>query len=355
MDGNKDEAARCVKIAEAALASGDKQRALKFIRIAKRLDHAAPVDALLAACEKLDSANPTSCEEEARSNRAPEEPASSNTSEPSNGDRSFTEDHVRLIREIKKHKDYYAILGVEKSCSVEEIRRAYRKLSLKVHPDKNNAPGAEEAFKAVSKAFKCLSEEESRRHYDQTGLIDDYELHQQHNNIRRRRRQAARNDFFDENFDPDEIFRSFFFGSQGDVFRAHRVHRTRGMAAQQRAHNIQAGGFNFIMWIQVLVILLFLLFAYLPFSEPQYSLQKTYTYQIPRVTEKHGVDYFVKSDEFDHKYPQGSPARDNLENSVLRDYRGILTRYCHMELQRRQWVRNYPTPHCDKLRSLGVA
>ncbi|KAK9994674.1 hypothetical protein SO802_024377 [Lithocarpus litseifolius] len=80
---------------------------------------------------------------------------------------SYTEEQIAIVRQIKKKKDYYEILGVEKSCTVEDVRKAYRKLSLKVHPDKNKAPDAEEAFKAVSKAFQCLSNEEEifRRYY----------------------------------------------------------------------------------------------------------------------------------------------------------------------------------------------
>ncbi|XP_072983679.1 chaperone protein dnaJ 49 [Typha latifolia] len=355
MEGNKDEAARCVKIAESALASGDKRRALKFIKIAQRLDPNLPIDDILTASENLDSSNFTSSQDDIELDRVYRETKSSKESGASNGDPSYTEEHVRLIREIKKNKDYYAILGVEKSCSVEEIRKAYRKLSLKVHPDKNKAPGAEEAFKSVCKAFKCLSDEQSRRHYDQVGIAEDYDFNQQHVNVMRRRRRATRNDFFDDDFDADDIFRSFFFGSQGDVFRA-QVHRARGMGGHQREHNLQGDvGYGFIKLLQIVPILLFFLFAFLPLWEPEYSLQKTYTYQIPKVTEKHGVEYFVKKEDFDQQFPQGSSSRNNLEHNVLSDYKSILGRYCHMELQRRHWAKNYPTPHCDKLRSLAVA
>lgn len=54
---------------------------------------------------------------------------------------------VTISFRIKSCKDYYQILGVDKSASEEDLKKAYRKLALKFHPDKNHAPGATEAFK----------------------------------------------------------------------------------------------------------------------------------------------------------------------------------------------------------------
>ncbi|KAL2922902.1 Chaperone protein dnaJ 49 [Bienertia sinuspersici] len=347
MDSNKDEALKCIGIAKEAIASGNKQRALKFIRIAQRLNKTLSVDHLIAACEKIDSSAPSPSENGNHGERNGNGVSSAaKTDEITNGERNYTEEHVKLIKQINRNMDYYAVLGVEKTCSVEEIRKAYRKLSLKVHPDKNKAPGAEDAFKKVCKAFKCLSEEESRRQYDQTGLVEDFEYNQQHN-VRRRRRRTT-NDYFDDEFDPDEIFRAFF--GQSNVFHTSHVYRTRGMGTQQRADG-NGGGPNLMVFLQLVPFLLILLLAYLPFSEPEFSLQRNYSYQFPRVTEKHGVEFFVKSPDFDRNYPVGSAARENLEEHVIQDYKNLLGRYCHIELQRRQWSRNLPTPHCDKLQS----
>jgi len=66
-------------------------------------------------------------------------------------------------------QDYYKILGVPRSASDDELKKAYRRLALKYHPDKNQAPGAEEKFKQIGEAYDVLSDEKKRRIYDQVG------------------------------------------------------------------------------------------------------------------------------------------------------------------------------------------
>lgn len=67
-------------------------------------------------------------------------------------------------------KDFYAVLGIDKNASPEEIKKAYRKKALECHPDRNpNDPKAEANFKKVSEAYEVLSSEEKRRIYDQYG------------------------------------------------------------------------------------------------------------------------------------------------------------------------------------------
>ncbi|MCB0334816.1 MAG: molecular chaperone DnaJ [Bdellovibrionales bacterium] len=67
-------------------------------------------------------------------------------------------------------RDFYEVLGVSRSASTDEIKKAYRKLALKYHPDKNpDDPVAEEKFKEATEAYSALSDEASRSRYDQFG------------------------------------------------------------------------------------------------------------------------------------------------------------------------------------------
>lgn len=104
-------------------------------------------------------------------------------------------------------KDYYAVLGLDKNASAEQIKKAYRKLALKFHPDKN--PGnkqAEERFKEITEAYAVLSDPEKKQQYDQFG---DTGFHQ----------RFSQEDIF-RNVDLGNIFREFGFGGRGgdDIF-----------------------------------------------------------------------------------------------------------------------------------------
>ncbi|MDR2861559.1 MAG: DnaJ domain-containing protein [Syntrophobacterales bacterium] len=102
-------------------------------------------------------------------------------------------------------EDYYKILGVNKGASAEEIKKAYRKLALKYHPDKN--PGnkeAEEKFKKLSEAYAVLSDDQKRKDYDQFGSTDSF------------KQRFSQEDIF-RGFDVNEIFRDMGFNFTGNT------------------------------------------------------------------------------------------------------------------------------------------
>jgi curved DNA-binding protein len=97
-------------------------------------------------------------------------------------------------------EDYYTILGVDKNASADDIKKAYRKLALKWHPDKNpNNKVAEENFKKISEAYAVLSDQEKRKNYDMFGSAEQF------------RQRYSQEDIF-KDFDLDDILRSFGFG-----------------------------------------------------------------------------------------------------------------------------------------------
>ena len=70
---------------------------------------------------------------------------------------------------MEKETKFYDLLGVKPGASDSDLKKAYRKLALQYHPDKNSSPEAGEKFKEISMAYECLSNPEKRRIYDQHG------------------------------------------------------------------------------------------------------------------------------------------------------------------------------------------
>lgn len=89
------------------------------------------------------------------------------------------EDQSQTESSMKKEEtsSLYEVLGVERTASQQEIKKAYHRLALRLHPDKN--PGDEEAkekFQQLQKVVSILGDEEKRALYDQTGIVDDADI-----------------------------------------------------------------------------------------------------------------------------------------------------------------------------------
>ncbi|MDP2750125.1 MAG: molecular chaperone DnaJ [Nanoarchaeota archaeon] len=106
-------------------------------------------------------------------------------------------------------KDYYKILGIGRNASKEEIKKAYKALAKKYHPDVSKETNAEEKFKEASEAFRVLADDKARAHFDKFGSADFSKM------------DASNFDFDFEGFDFDfgDLFEGFFGGGKR---RSHR-------------------------------------------------------------------------------------------------------------------------------------
>ena len=122
---------------------------------------------------------------------------------------------------MSSKKDFYEILGVKKDATKDEIKKAYRKLALKWHPDKNpeNKKEAEEKFKEIAEAYSVLSDPDKKKEYDNRDSIPNFE------NFK----------FTNDDFDPFSMFNDFFksdndfanfdkFGFKHDNFDINKHH-----------------------------------------------------------------------------------------------------------------------------------
>lgn len=143
-----------------------------------------------------------------------------------------------FLIDCKKTENYYDLLGVKATASDRDIKKAFRKLALKYHPDKNKEKAAEETFRKIAEAYGVLSDEEKRKKYDQMGheayigtggqgFGGDGQYQQQRS--------------YYHDFDMNDFFRHFddAFNYEHQYHQSHYAHRH-----QQQAHGQQHQQFN---------------------------------------------------------------------------------------------------------------
>eukprot|EP00668_Euglena_longa_P033705 GGOE01043315.1.p2 GENE.GGOE01043315.1~~GGOE01043315.1.p2 ORF type:complete len:281 (+),score=87.27 GGOE01043315.1:54-896(+) len=266
------------------------------------------------------------------------------------------------IRRILAAKDLYDTLGVPRTADEDELKRRYKRLALRCHPDKCNHPKAEEAFKAVGKAFSTLTDAQKRAQYDRYG-------EEGLQNPRAAQRRPGE-------VDPEDIYDIFsqMFGAEFSTAQRRSAQARRQRAQQGNDQFVH----NSVQVFQLLPVLVFFL-LYVLFNVGAGHNSAPYTllidqsngYNVKRKTRDHQIPYYVKP-SFASEYGNDAIRLQHLEDHVLESYKGYLSRRCKYEQREKLYMQQraamaytgkyqqqmqeqadrYEMPSCDELREL---
>lgn len=372
MEVNKGEAERCRDMGTDAMRKRDYPRALKFFNKSLNLYPLPEVKTLLLQtkrkifvgkdCKPPD--NFSGVDKETFNKKT--SPLFTDTTVPSSdGDvRNYSREQLNVVRKILSAKEggqgsHYRVLSVEKDASDADLKKAYRKLALKCHPDKNTAPNSDEAFKALGLAYATLSDPQKRSLYDKYGDEDPDS-----------RGDASRSGFGGMHFNgqeinPNDIFNMFFGGSvpggvqSSGVHGGFRVYSSSfgpnfvnsfgGIPTSRygnRHHNGQQREAQedrrYSMFAQLLPVLLLIFTSFYNFtgdsvtsdhagSNSYFSLTNHPPYINPlktKFTKVKDIPYFV-TDHFMRTFARDRYQLSRVERLVQQSYKNYLIEECH--------------------------
>lgn len=325
---------------------------------------------------------------------------------------SHTKEQETIVLKVLSYQphQFYEILQVTKTANEAEIKKSYRKLAIKLHPDKNPHPRAAEAFKILNKAWGVLSDPHKKKIYDDTGSDPDSRFNPSMSSASARSAtggfgRTATGEMFE-----DDIFNFFFggaqpggmrgagggpqtfsFGGNGFTFQSfggpgaggfNSFPRQRQRQRQSRTSTSGGSGSDyedtnlFTTLKQLLPIIIFVLISVIPslFSEssvPDYSFKQTSKFNSERVTPNFKIPFYV-NDQFMNKKKFSDKQLHNfdakVENLYIQDKRTKCSREQMMKndlyeeaygwfstdqakLKRAQ---NYPMPNCQVLRHYNL-
>ncbi|KAI5959739.1 HLJ1 [Candida pseudojiufengensis] len=318
---------------------------------------------------------------------------------------SYTKEQEAIVLKVLSYKShqFYEILSVKKTSEEGEIKRSYRKLAIKCHPDKNPHPRSSEAFKVVNKAWEVLSDPQKKTIFDQTGS-DPTSRFSGVSNSSSSPFASGRSGFASagrggHNAFEEDIFNMFFggggqgptftfggngftfqsFGGGQDPFMRHRrtARRTAPRPTQQSGDSPQPPqslweGLKGLFPILIILIVPILSALFSDDSTPDYSFTPSREYNIERRTPRHDIPFFV-NDQFTKKYENKSRKQlrnydVKVENLFIQDKRAKCSReqirkdqliedaigWFSTDTEKLKQAENMPMPNCDVLRALNL-
>eukprot|EP00340_Litonotus_pictus_P007119 CAMPEP_0170523248 /NCGR_PEP_ID=MMETSP0209-20121228/8695_1 /TAXON_ID=665100 ORGANISM="Litonotus pictus, Strain P1" /NCGR_SAMPLE_ID=MMETSP0209 /ASSEMBLY_ACC=CAM_ASM_000301 /LENGTH=294 /DNA_ID=CAMNT_0010811255 /DNA_START=28 /DNA_END=912 /DNA_ORIENTATION=+ len=259
-----------------------------------------------------------------------------------------TPEQDKECKRVINTKDYYEVLNIDKGAGPEDIRRAYKKLAVKLHPDRNKSALSTDAFKKVGHIYQVLTNDEKKTFYDKYGPEEE---------VRDRMHQQQQQYYtFQDDQDPFEMFRMFFGGMDGQFeFQNGRVFRREmGRRQQQRPQREREPVNRYSLLLSQLLplILIFMLYVlpYLLQSTPLYAFEKSGEFYIKKLTTNKAE--FYASDNYEEKYNLNKMTeyeKKTLFREIEYAYFEFLQNKCSRAMKQKQelqyklyYYQNYP-------------
>ncbi|XP_017031061.1 dnaJ homolog subfamily B member 14 isoform X3 [Drosophila kikkawai] len=186
----------------------------------------------------------------------------------------FTSDMLDVVQKVLRCRSHYEVLRVSHHATYSEVKRAYHKLALRLHPDKNQAPGAEQAFRRISEAADCLTDCQKRIAYNLVTSVADC-----HGQQRSEYEDYLSGSGCEEDEEED---------------KPKTGHRRPYQAANQRKPQSQSlyQTEQLVIGVVAALVFLFITMHYIA-AAPVYSFTPTRTHSLHRVTQASHIAYYI--------------------------------------------------------------
>ncbi|KAH8267072.1 hypothetical protein KR018_001714 [Drosophila ironensis] len=268
----------------------------------------------------------------------------------------FTLEMLDVVQKVLRCRNHYEVLRVSHHATYSEVKRAYHKLALRLHPDKNQAPGAEQAFRRISEAADCLTDCQKRIEYNMVTAVGDCFGQQ----------PAEQEDCPSESGDEEE--EEGAAGAEGPIGdRDGTAPRKPYQAANQRQPQRQSlyQTEQLVIGVLASLVFLFITMHYIA-ATPIYSFAPTSTHSVRVVSRRHHIVYYISPKNVG-RYTDEKLAK--LEQEIEEVYISDLKQNCKQEKSLRETLllraqqgnnaklrdhaMNMPTPACQALLQLN--